>query len=365
MTGRGKASPKSQIRNPQFLPAPLRHALAQGTLTPVVGPDLGAMGVFASQELADSLAAYAGRNDLAGTALTKVLEEVVLDLGRQAVVRFLREQMQHLDTPGSLHHLLARLPCNLYATTAWDGLLERALSEAGRSVYQAVADTDLAYQPAEAMLLLALWGALDRPDSLRLTPEERERLPDEAPEMVAMLRKRARAGGLLLVGYGATDPALEWAVGLVRESLEQSDARAYALLPDADERTLRRLEHRGVIGITAPPGEVLEALVARGAEVRPVSVPGPLAPPPEVPSAEEVLMPLRRQRLLEEIAALEKILAQHQRNLRTLERQIAQYGLDVPLHLLNAREKARRQIEATQQELKDKERELTANVCPP
>ena len=340
------------------IPAPLRQALAQKTLVPVVGPDLGAIGVPSSQELADGLAAYAGREDLEGAALTEVLEEALLDLGRQAVVQYLRSQMQPLDTPGSLHRLLARLPGTLYGSTAWDGLLEQALSGAGRRVYRAVGDNDLAYQPAESTLLLALWGTLERPDSLQLTQEEQDRLPGESPEMVSMLRKYARAGGLLFVGYGATDPALEWAVGLVRESLAQSDARAYAILPDGDARTLRRLEHQGVIGITAPPGEILEALVAAGGELASVPVPSPLAPPPDAPSAEEVLAPLRRQRLLEDIAALEELLAQHQRNLRTIETTIARYGMAPPLEWVNQREEARRQIEAVQQELEEKGREV-------
>ena len=365
MAGKGKANPKSEIRNPKSIPAPLRHALAQGTLTPVVGPDLGAIGVPDSQDLSIALARYAGREDLEDAPLAEVLEEALLDLGRQAVVQFLRGQMQPSGTPGSLHHLLARLPCTLYATTAWDGLLEQALTAAGRRAYRVVTDNDLAYRPANATLLLALWGAPDRPESLRLTAEEQGQLPHDAPEMVALLRQRARAGGFLLVGYRATDPELAQVLALVRESLAQADARAYALLPDADARMLRRLERQRVIGITTPPGDILESLVAAGAELGLAPTPSAPTPPTDTATAEAALRALRRQRLLEDIAALEEILGQHQRNLRTLERQIAQYGLDVPLHLLNAREKARRQIEATQQELKDKERELTANVCPP
>lgn len=311
-----------------------------------------------SQKLAAGLAAYAGRDDLQGAALTEVLEEALLDLGRQAVVQYLRDQMQHLGAPGSLHYLLARLPCTLYATTAWDELLAQALAESGRGVHRAITDNDLAYQPPGATLLLPLWGTLGWPDSLRLTPQEQGQLPDEAPEMIFMLRKWARAGGLLFVGYGATDPALEWAVGLVRESLAQSDARAYALLPEADGRTLRRLEHQGVIGITAPPGEVLEALVAAGAELAPPALPITPAPPPDTATAEAALRALRRQRLLEDIAALEELLAQHQRNLRTIETTIAKYGIDVPLHWVNQQEEAKRQIKAVQQELEEKEREL-------
>ena len=355
------------------IPAPLRHALARGTLTPIVGPDLGTIGVPDSQDLATALARYAGREDLEGTPLLEVLEEALLDLGDQAVVQFLRDQMQPsgtpgtgtpgtgtpgTGTPGSLHHLLARLPCTLYGTTAWDGLLEQALTAAGRHAYRVVEDNDLAYQPAEATLLLALWGTLDRPDSLRLTSDERDRLPHAAPGMVALLRQRARAGGLLLLGYGAKDPALAQVLALVRESLAQAGARAYALLPDADPRTLRRLEHQGVMGITAPPGDILEPLLAAADEPGAAPMPSLPAPPTGTATAEATLSALRQQRLLEDIAALEEILAQHQRNLRTLELRIAQYGLDVPLHLLSAREKARRQLEVTQQELRDREQKL-------
>ncbi|MDH7487481.1 MAG: SIR2 family protein [Anaerolineae bacterium] len=323
-----------------------------------MGPDLGAIGVPTSQELADGLAAYAGRDDLQGAALTEVLEEALLELGRQAVVQYLREQMQPLDTPGSLHYLLARLPCTLYATTAWDELLAQALAESGRRPYRAAADSELAYQPPGATLLLLLWGTLDWPNGLRLSRDEQARLPGEAPEMVFMLRKWARAGGLLFVGYRATDPALEWAVGLVQESLAQWDARAYALLPDADGRTLRRLEHQGVIGLTAPPGEVLEALVAAGAELAQPALPIAPAEPPDTATAEAALRALRRQRLLEDIAALEELLAQHQRNLRTIETTIAKYGIAPPLEWVNQRLEAERQIEAVQQELEEKGREL-------
>ena len=68
----------------------------------------------------------------------------------------------------------------------------------------------------------------------------------------------------------------------------------------------------------------------------------------------------RRQQLLEDIAALEEILGQYQRNLRTTEMSIAQHGMDPPLKLINQREDGERQIEAFKRRLQDKERELAA-----
>ena len=73
----------------------------------------------------------------------------------------------------------------------------------------------------------------------------------------------------------------------------------------------------------------------------------------------------RRQRLLEDIAALDGLLAQHQRNLRTIEKTIAQVGMAPSLEWVNQREAAKRQIEATERELEDKERELAALPPPP
>ena len=73
----------------------------------------------------------------------------------------------------------------------------------------------------------------------------------------------------------------------------------------------------------------------------------------------------RRQRLVEDIAALEEILAQHQRNLRTIETTIARYGMAPPLEWVNQQEEAKRQIEATEREFEGKERELAALPPPP
>ncbi len=74
----------------------------------------------------------------------------------------------------------------------------------------------------------------------------------------------------------------------------------------------------------------------------------------------------RRQRLQEEILALEEILAQYQRNLLTLDLQIAQHGqLNVPVSLVNQRKVTTDQIEAKKRELQDKKQELAAAPPPP
>ena len=62
----------------------------------------------------------------------------------------------------------------------------------------------------------------------------------------------------------------------------------------------------------------------------------------------------RRQRLLEDIAALDGLLAQQQRNLREIETTIARFGMAPPLEWVNQREESLRQIEAKQQELAEK-----------
>lgn len=342
----------------ETLPSPLRRALTRGTLTPFVGPDLGAIGVPASRDLARALAQHAGRDDLNNAPLTDVLEEAVLDLGRAAVVRFLRDTFQNLDAqPGSLHHLLARLPCTLYITTAWDGLLAQALTAAGRPPHIITGENNLAYwSPDRDPAILAAWGDPNRPETLCLIRDDRTRLASEAPAVVELLRQRARAGGILILGYAPSDPTLLWLAQLLQDTLASVDARAHALFSQAPDGSLRRrLEQVRITVLTTSPGDVLEALVLAAPPAPSLPTPGP---PVDTRTAEEVLRALRRQRLLEEVAALDQQLAQLQRNLHTLELQIAQYGLAPPLHLLNARDQIQSQMATIKQQLKEKEQEL-------
>ncbi len=338
----------------------LLHALEQGSLAPLVGPDLGSIGVPDSQELAWKLSHYAGRDDLEGTPLPHVLDEAVLDLGRTEVIRFLRDEfLNRTLSPGSLHRLLAMLPCRLYATTAWDGLFARSLEEAGRDVCLVAESSDLAYCSPGAIRALALLGTPDRPDTLRLDQGDRKALVDEHAPMVEVLRQAAISGVALLLGYKADDPTLEWLAGILAPALDEVGGKAYVCLPDADDHLCRRLEHKHVEVVTASPASLLEPL----AEKIPTGTFQPHAVAKDAETAGRELCLLRRQRLLEEAAALEKQLAQLQRDLNTVELQITKYGLDVPLHLINTRDDLRSRLEKVQHRLEEKESEAERLDC--
>ena len=330
----------------------LLHSLKHGTLMPVVGPDLGAVGVPDSHDLARKLSHYAGRDDLESAPLSRVLDEAILDLGRTTVVRFLRDEFRSgALSPGSLHRLLAMLPCKLYATTAWDGLLIQSLEEAKRDVCVVAESGDLAYCSPDSIRVLALLGTPDRPDTLRLDQDDRKALEEEHAPMVKTLQQAAVSGVALLLGYDAGDPTLEWLAGLLAPTLERVGGKAFACLPDADERERRWLERERVEIVPVPAADLLERMVSE------VSVSPPPVPSVEAgtSAAEKALKALHRQRLLEEIAALEKQLAQLQRDLNTVELQIAKYGLDVPLHLINTRDELRSRLEEVQHRLEKKE----------
>ncbi len=332
----------------------LLNSLKHGTLMPVVGPDLGAVGVPGSRDLARALASYAGRDDLEGAPLSQVLDEAVLDLGRAAVIRFLRDSFRGELTPGSQHRLLAMLPFRVYVTTAWDGLLIRSLEEAGRAPCVVAESDDLTYCGPNPVRVLALLGTPDRPDTMRLDQNDRMTLTGvHAPMLEEPLRAAMSGAALTFLGYEADDPILEWLVGLLLPTLERVDGKVFVCLSDAGEHERRRLERKRVEIVPVPVADLLERMVSE------VPVSPPPAPSVEAGTSatEKALKALHRQRLLEEIAALEKQLTQLQRDLNTVELQIAKYGLDVPLHLINTRDDLRSRLEEIQHRLEEKESE--------
>src|SRR5262245_54073157 len=129
-----------------------------------------ASGEVTLDRLAGQLAARAGLEDPQNYTFPEAAQAYEDEHGRNALVRFLREQLAAVgDEPQPVHRLIAGLAqCNLLVTTTLNRRLERAFAEAQRPLDVVVSDEDVPFEDESHARLYKLRGALDRVDSVIL-----------------------------------------------------------------------------------------------------------------------------------------------------------------------------------------------------
>jgi hypothetical protein len=147
---------------------------------------------------------------------------------RHSLVNFLRDR---LDSPGlkpsASHRLLVKLRPRVVVTTCYDRLLERAVQEAALHYTPVIANEEVAYSDELQMMLVWLWGTLDRPDSLIVTEDDHRYFLANRKSLSYVLRAELARRTWLFLGFAAQD---EWFLnfydGVVRD-LDRHHRRAY------------------------------------------------------------------------------------------------------------------------------------------
>jgi hypothetical protein len=227
----------------------------------LLGPELAAEGLPVKSrtltgELARQLAGELNLPQGPALDLPRVAQQYGAQMGRNdledEVVRF---YTAHDDSPSEIHQALASLPFYFTITSCHDGLLRRAMEEAGKAPiserydYRGEKEDSVTMGTVDRPLIYHLYGAIQEPESLVLTENDLldflvavvSKNPPLPNNVRSELQKRGKS--FLFLGFGIR----HWYLRILLHVLKfnQSDSRSFALeafqsqnLPDIEQTVL-------------------------------------------------------------------------------------------------------------------------------
>jgi HEAT repeat protein len=216
-------------------------------------------------ELARQLVSHGGISDAEALAFPEVAQAYQDSQGRQALVQFVREQLEMLDDDAqSVHHLIAGLTeCNILVTTCLDRKLEQALAGAGRPLNVVTGHLDVVdLEDEHKAQLFKLRGSIERAESLLLTEDDYTFFEDQVTIPI-VLQAYLACKTVLFIGFDLADPYFERLYRKVILPLDKYAQRAYACSESLPSRMARWCQRHGVHVIEAEATTFLEALAEK------------------------------------------------------------------------------------------------------
>lgn len=275
--GSGQASPPPDAPAPPSPPldadphlSQLRQQLAGGQVVLFIGGDLPAAvtGLPSRADLARALCAGFGLPP------TGSLAEAAQSIGRRyEFTKFLRETLDIAgQQPAPFHRQLAALiaeyPVAVIITTAYDGLLELALRQAGLPFNRVVRSNEVAFISPQRPTLIKLYGALDQPETLTVTEDDHTGLGRnrDKENLLDEVRAALRRNTALFLGYNLADPAFKLLWSELLDHMGPFPIGATAVWPGMSAAEQRVWAERHIRVVSDDPLVYLQRL-------------GPLTPP--------------------------------------------------------------------------------------
>ena len=149
---------------------------------------------------------------------------------RSGLNRALIEQLSPGHAPTENHRILARLPIKVFWTTNYDKLVEESLKAAGKipDVKYTLDHLKLT-KPRRDAIVYKMHGDIDHPDDAVLTKDDYERYQSTRGQYVTALSGDLVAKMFLFLGFGFTDPNLDYILSRVRISLHGKPRDHYCI----------------------------------------------------------------------------------------------------------------------------------------
>jgi hypothetical protein len=230
------------------IPKPLVQAIARDDAVLFIGAGLSmGAGLPSWNQLLTPLADEIGLEGDERDDLLQVALDYELERGRQPLIDHILEKTKTTHTgPTDNHRRLADLGIDTWVTTNYDDLLELTLRDAGKDYVKVVLDQNLSYTRTDRVTLTKLHGDRLLPDSIVITERDYNTYFRESPRIQQDLNALLARKTLLFVGYSVSDPDFKQILDGVAYDLGRHQRRSYAVLFDADEREIRRLESRNI-----------------------------------------------------------------------------------------------------------------------
>jgi len=182
---------------------------------------------------------------------------------RDALVDHFRATLPRGCKPSPSHKLVASLPVELYFTTNFDDVLERALLEQTQSRPAVIVkDTDLADYPGQGKVLVKLHGDLEDADYMVATRQDYDRYLEKRPGIVEMMRLALMSRTVLFIGYSFNDYDLRLILSQVGTRMGKLRRKMYATQINPSAYVTAELKRYDV--------EVIPLMVPAGGLVAPV-----------------------------------------------------------------------------------------------
>ncbi|WP_230483948.1 SIR2 family protein [Sphingomonas sp. Leaf21] len=141
------------------------------------------------------------------------------------------DALSSTPAPTANHRRLARLPIRTWWTTNYDGLIERALEDAGKIVDVKSAVSQLANtRRGRDAVLYKMHGDVSRPDEAVVTRNDYERYALDRGPFVSALTGDLLSKTFLFVGFSFTDPNLEQVLARLRLHVGVNQREHFAFL---------------------------------------------------------------------------------------------------------------------------------------
>jgi serine/threonine protein kinase len=120
--------------------------------------------------------------------------------------KFVVDRLDNMQyAPTQIHFMLAQLPFSHIVYTAQDTLLREAFRRCNVPVNHVV-DSDEGLSQVAERLLIQPYGSVSRPESLKLTEDERRAVFENRPNLAQILRAQTLTKISLFLGYAQGDP---------------------------------------------------------------------------------------------------------------------------------------------------------------
>lgn len=150
---------------------------------------------------------------------------------RSELHKRLLEEFPAQQAPSENHCILARLPIQVFWTTNYDRLIERALEGAGKIPDVKYTKNQLAYtKPRRDAVVYKMHGDVEHPDQAVLTKDDYERYATERAPFVTALSGDLVSRTFLFLGFSFKDPNLDYILARIRIHMERNGRRHYCVM---------------------------------------------------------------------------------------------------------------------------------------
>lgn len=241
-----------EIRLDAIIPVELSDDLVdeleKGNCALVVGERIsgGAAETPTSIELAKELAELCGFEG-SGISLPAVSQYYEGTRSRKSLIDYIRKRVESVSHETSkAHRLIAELPFQIIISTGFDTLLEKAFAEAGKQYDRVLTAVDIsfAFEPGRNALV-KVFGAVDRPESLIITEDDRQKL-FAGGKMTEILRFIAATKTLIYIACDLYDPTI-WRIHFeATNNLGKYRRPAFAVQKGASSKFSAFWKQRGI-----------------------------------------------------------------------------------------------------------------------
>jgi hypothetical protein len=259
------------------IPEELLEQFERGNVLLFIGEQVGrdVEGQTSVDQLAAELAARCGIDHPEEYTFPEVAQAYQDATGRQALVQFVRDQLEAQgDQPKEIHRLIAAFTRRLVlVTTALDRRLERAFEEKGRPLHVIIGNMDVPFDDERVTQLYKLRGSLERVESLVLTEDDHEVFFEDQASISVALQGYLVRKTIVFVGYELADAHFKRLYRKVTAPLDAYARLAYAFGHAPSALVSAWCKRHGIQVVEVRPATYLEELARQLAErARPVSV---------------------------------------------------------------------------------------------